>query len=252
VTARPLLELSAVSKRFGGLKALDAVTFEVCQGDLLGLIGPNGAGKTTLFNVVTGVYRPDGGGIRFDGRDIGRLAGHQVCRLGIARTFQTVRPFLDMTVRDNVVVGAHFGNRGAAGPPAERDRLVDTMIDFVGLSPKAQVHPRSLTLVERKMVELARVLATRPRLVLLDEVLAGLNPTEMGRATGLIRRLRDEMGITVLWIEHVMRALMSTCERVVVLNYGRVLAQGGPAEVVANPEVVKAYLGEKGGGGGRG
>jgi branched-chain amino acid transport system ATP-binding protein len=240
-----LLEIAGVEKRFGGLAALAGVTFTVAPGEILGLIGPNGAGKTTLFNVVTGVLRPDAGAVRFDGRDISRAPGHEICRLGIGRTFQTVRPFLDMTVRENVAVGAFFGNRGAGLSREQRDRLAAEMLDVVGLGAKADVPARALTLVDRKMVELARVLATRPRVVLLDEVLAGLHPTEMLHATRFIARMRDEMGITVIWIEHVMRALMSTCERVVVLNYGQVLAAGRPAEVVENPDVVRAYLGEK-------
>ncbi len=240
-----VLEITGVEKRFGGLAALAGVTFGVARGEILGLIGPNGAGKTTLFNVITGVLRADAGTVRFDGRDISRRPGHEICRLGIGRTFQTVRPFLDMTVRENIAVGAFFGNRGAGVTREERDRLAAEMLAFVGLTAKADAPTRALTLVERKMVELARVLATRPRVVLLDEVLAGLHPTEMLHATRFIGRMRDEMGITVIWIEHVMRALMSTCERVVVLNYGQVLAAGRPAEVVENPDVIRAYLGEK-------
>ncbi len=239
----PLLDVQDVRKHFGGLHALDGVSFGVMGGELVGLIGPNGAGKTTLFNVLTGVYRPDAGQVRFGGHDIARLPGHRICRAGIGRTFQAVRPFLDMSVRDNVLVGAHFG--AGADDPREERQAADEILAFLGLRPKAATHPRALTLVDRKMVELARALATRPRLLLLDEILSGLNPTEMVQATRLIRRLRDERGITIVWIEHVMRALMSTCERVIVLNFGQVLAEGTPAAVAANAEVVKAYLGEK-------
>jgi branched-chain amino acid transport system ATP-binding protein len=243
MTESPLLEVRSVEKRFGGLRALAGVSFAVRPGEIAGLIGPNGAGKTTLFNVVTGVYRPDAGQVWFGGQEVSRLSGHRICRLGIGRTFQAVRPFLDMSVRQNVLVGAHFG-AADGGRRGLRERA-EELLEFVGLRRKAGLPPRSLTLVERKMVELARALATRPRLLLLDEILSGLNPTEMAHATALIRKMRDEMGITILWIEHVMRALMSTCERVVVLNYGQVLAEGTPAAVVQNPEVVKAYLGEK-------
>lgn len=243
MTESPLLEVRSVEKRFGGLRALAGVSFAVRPGEIAGLIGPNGAGKTTLFNVVTGVYRPDAGQVWFGGQEVSRLSGHRICRLGIGRTFQAVRPFLDMSVRQNVLVGAHFGAVDG-GRRGLRERA-EELLEFVGLRRKAGLPPRSLTLVERKMVELARALATRPRLLLLDEILSGLNPTEMAYATVLIRKMRDEMGITILWIEHVMRALMSTCERVVVLNHGQVLAEGTPSAVAQNPEVVKAYLGEK-------
>jgi branched-chain amino acid transport system ATP-binding protein len=243
VTPPTVLEIRDVHKRFGGLRALDGVTFDVRRGELLGLIGPNGAGKTTLFNVATGIYAPDRGDVRFEGHPIAGRQPHQICRLGIGRTFQAVRPFLDMTVRDNVVVGAHFGH--GAGERRDEARRADQILGLLDLQAKAHLHPRHLTLVDRKMVELARALATQPRLLLLDEILSGLHPTEMLHATALIRRLRDEMRVTIIWIEHVMRALMATCERVVVLNFGQVLADGAPAAVAADPEVVRAYLGEK-------
>jgi branched-chain amino acid transport system ATP-binding protein len=243
VSPPAILEIQDVHKRFGGLRALDGVTFDVRRGELLGLIGPNGAGKTTLFNVATGVHRADRGHVRFEGHEIGGQEPHRICRLGVGRTFQAVRPFLDMTVRQNVLVGAHFGH--GAGTRPDEQRLADEILDLLDLRSKADVHPRQLTLVDRKIVELARTLATRPTLLLLDEILSGLNPTEMVRATTLIRRMRDEMGVTIVWIEHVMRALMTTCERVVVLNFGRVLAHGAPAAVAADPEVIRAYLGEK-------
>jgi branched-chain amino acid transport system ATP-binding protein len=243
VTAPGVLEIHDVHKHFGGLRALDGVSFDVRRGELLGLIGPNGAGKTTLFNVATGIYAPDRGRVRFEGHEIAGRQPHQICRLGIGRTFQAVRPFLDMTVRQNVVVGAHFGH--GAGERRDEARRADQILELLDLQAKAEIHPRHLTLVDRKMVELARALATRPRLLLLDEILSGLHPTEMLHATTLIRRMRDEMGVTIIWIEHVMRALMATCERVVVLDFGRVLADGAPAAVAANPEVVRAYLGEK-------
>jgi branched-chain amino acid transport system ATP-binding protein len=242
MTAASFFRVTEIRKQFGGLKVLQRVSFELTRGQIVGLVGPNGAGKTTLFNVVTGVQQADGGSVLFDDVDIRRLPGHRICRLGIARTFQAVRPFLDMTVRQNVLVGARFGGRGSR---KEAAAAVEEAIGLVGLTAKADLRAGSLTLVDRKMVELARALATRPTLLLLDEILSGLNPTEMNGATALIRRLRDDRQITILWVEHVMRAVMATCERVIVLHQGTVLADGAPAAITADPAVITAYLGEK-------
>lgn len=238
-----LLDIRGVERRFGGLRALAGVDLAVRPGEIVGLIGPNGAGKTTLFQVVMGLLRPDRGTIRLGGKEITGLPPHAICRLGLARTFQSVRPFLDLDVRANIMVGAHFGNPGSRQETKDR---VDNALEIVGLLPKAMMQPRHLTLVDRKMVELARALATRPRLLLLDELLSGLNPTEMNAATRLILRLRDDHQITIIWVEHVMRAIMSTCARVVMMHFGKVLVDGTPSEVVADPAVIQAYLGTKG------
>ena len=240
----PLLTVTGIEKHFGGLHALDGIDLTVKEGEIVGLIGPNGAGKTTLFHVIAGSLRADRGTVRFAGEDISGRPGHAICRLGLARTYQTVRPFLDLSVQDNVVVGAHFGSPGLS-PREERER-VDRALALVGLTGKAALHPRQLTLVDRKLVELARALATNPRLLLLDEIISGLNPTEMLAATNLIKQLRGVHGITIVWVEHVMRAVMNTCPRVVMLNLGKVLIDGSPQDVVRNPEVIRAYLGEKG------
>ena len=240
----PLLEITGLEKRFGGLRALAGVDLKVWEGEIVGLIGPNGAGKTTLFHTIMGTARADRGAIRFAGAAIDGLPSHAICRLGLARTYQTVRPFLDLNVVENVVIGAFFGQPGLSSA-ARRDR-VERTLEIVGLAGKANLHPRQLNLVERKMVELARALATGPKLLLLDEPLSGLNPTEMAAATELIRKLRDEHAITIIWVEHVMRAVMSTCPRVVVLHFGQVLIDGTPAQVVSDPGVIRAYLGDKG------
>jgi ABC-type branched-subunit amino acid transport system ATPase component len=244
MSTAPLLEIEGLEKRFGGLRALAGVDLVVRTGEIVGLIGPNGAGKTTLFHAIMGTIRADGGAIRFGGAAIDHLPSYAICRLGLARTYQTVRPFLDLDVLENVVVGAFFGKTGLSA--SERQDRVNRALAIVGLSAKAHLRPRQLNLVERKMVELARALATDPKLLLLDELLSGLNPTEMAAATGLIRRLRDEHGITIIWVEHVMRAVMATCPRVVALHFGRILIDGTPAEVASDPEVVRAYLGAKG------
>jgi ABC-type branched-subunit amino acid transport system ATPase component len=244
MSATPLLEITGLEKCFGGLRALSGVNLTVGDGEIVGLIGPNGAGKTTLFHAIMGTVRADRGSICFDGTAITNRPSHAICRLGLARTYQTVRPFLDLDVVENVVIGAYFGQPSLSSG-ARRDQ-VERALAIVGLAGKAGLQPRQLNLVERKMVELARALATGPKLLLLDEPLSGLNPTEMAAATGLIRKLRDELGITIIWVEHVMRAVMSTCPRIVALHFGQILVDGTPEQVVSNPEVIRAYLGDKG------
>jgi len=235
-----LLEVRGVSKRFGGLLAVADVSFTLHEGEILGLIGPNGAGKTTLFNVVNGVYKSDGGTITFQGKDITGRSPDQVVHLGLARTHQIVRPLSGMTVIENVIVGACFGREYQSMREARATAL--EVLERVGLASRADTSARSLTLAAKKRLEVARALAARPKLLLLDEVLAGLNPTEIDLMITLVRSIRDS-GISVFMIEHVMQAIMNLSDRIVVLNLGRKIAEAPPAEVVQNADVVEAYLG---------
>ncbi len=236
----PILELNAVCKNFGGLRALSGVSFDLALGEILGIIGPNGAGKTTLFNTLTGFYKPDSGEIRLEGKTLVDLKPHQICQRGMVRTFQLVKPFLQLTVVDNVVVAALNREKSVKEATEKAVRI----IEFVGLGEKAQTMATGLTLPHRKRLELARALATQPKLLLLDEVMAGLTPTETDELISLLRKVNAE-GITILLIEHVMRGVMALSNRVVVLNYGEKIAEGAPEEVVRNRQVVEAYLGEE-------
>lgn len=239
-----MLEGIGITKYFGGLAALKGVDFSLREKEILGLIGPNGAGKSTLFNIINGFIRPTSGIVRFEGIELNRLKPHQICMLGIGRTFQTVKPFLDCTALENVMMGAVFG-KGGNVDMSEAKELALQCLDFVGLAAKRDVLARNLNIVERKFVEIARALATRPRIVLLDEPLAGLNPMEIMDACKLVRRIRDEFNVTVFWVEHVMRAMMETAERVIVLHYGEKIAEGKPSEISRDKRVVEAYLGEE-------
>ena len=234
-----ILEVRGVSKRFGGLVAVSDVSFSIDEGEILGLIGPNGAGKTTLFNVVNGVYKASQGTITFAGKDITHCSPDQVVHFGLARTHQIVKPLNELTVLDNVTVGACFGREyldmGAAR------KVASEVLQRVGLE-RTDMMARSLTIAGKKRLEIARALAAKPKLLLLDEVLAGLNPTEVAAMIELVRKIRDS-GISVLMIEHLMQAIMSLSDRIVVLNLGRKLAEGKPDEVVHNSDVVEAYLG---------
>jgi branched-chain amino acid transport system ATP-binding protein len=236
-----LLEVKGLSKSFAGLRAAQDVTFSVGEGEIVALIGPNGAGKTTCFNVIAGVYPPDAGFVTLDGRRLDGLRSDQICRAGIGRTFQLVKPFAGLSVLDNVVVGA-LNARASVG---EARKLAEEVLDLLGLAAKRAQPAGSLTLPERKRLEVARALATGPRLLLLDEVMAGLRPTEIDLMVQVLRGLNAERGITILLIEHVMRAVMALAQRVVVMHHGEIIAQGTPAEVTRNPAVIESYLGEE-------
>jgi branched-chain amino acid transport system ATP-binding protein len=235
------LEARGISKSFRGLKAVTGASFEVAPGAIQGLIGPNGAGKTTIFNMVAGVYAPDEGEILFDGRAIHGLRPDQVCAAGIGRTFQIVKPFAGLSVLDNVVVGALLREKQV---PAAKKHAAQ-ILERLGLAAKRDLPASSLTLPDRKRLEVARALATRPRLLLLDEVMAGLRPTECDQMVAVFRELNRAEGLTILLIEHVMRAVMALAQRIVVLNYGQIIARGAPEEVVRNPAVLECYLGEE-------
>jgi branched-chain amino acid transport system ATP-binding protein len=235
-----ILEVRGVSKRFGGLVAVSDVSFSITEGEILGLIGPNGAGKTTLFNVVNGVYKADQGTIVFAGEDITGRSPDKVVHRGLARTHQVVKPLNELSLLDNVTVGACFGREYLDLKAARA--VASEVLQQVGLGDRANMLARSLTIAGKKRLEVARALAAKPKLLLLDEVLAGLNPTELAQMIELVRKIRDS-GISVFMIEHVMQAIMSLSDRIVVLNLGRKLAEGRPDEVVHNPDVIEAYLG---------
>jgi len=238
------LELRQVTKRFGGVAALDGVSFSVPPGQIFGIIGPNGAGKTTLLNCISGVYRLDGGDMLWQGASIAGRAPHRVAALGIGRTFQVVKPFASMTVRENAAVGALFGSAEAHLPPRQAFERADEVLELVGLAGKAALPVTALTIPDRKRLEVARAVATRPRLLLLDEVMAGLNPVEVDEALEMVRAVHAT-GVTIVLIEHVMRVIVGVCDRALVLHYGRVLAEGEPRTVLKDRRVIEAYLGER-------
>ncbi len=242
--AAALLDLRGVTKRFGGVAALNGVSAAVTKGEILGIIGPNGAGKTTLLNCVSGVYEPDAGDISWQGQSIKGLAPHRVARLGIGRTFQIVKPFGSMTVRENAAVGALFGSREARRGLKEAFKDADRVLDVVGLRAKADLLVTSLTIPDRKRLEVARAVATQPKLLLLDEVMAGLNSVEVDEALEMVRAVHAT-GVTVVLIEHVMRVIVGICTRAVVLDFGQVLVEGEPEVVLRDERVVQAYLGER-------
>jgi branched-chain amino acid transport system ATP-binding protein len=236
-----LLEGNGLCKSFGGLKAINQLDFYLEREEILGLIGPNGSGKTTLFNLVAGAFKPDSGKIWFEGKDITRAGCASTCQMGIGRTFQITRPFPRLTVLDNVKLGRAYG-----GQPAktlkQAQAEAEEILEFIGLSTKRSIMAGSIGLMDRKRLELGKALATRPKVLLLDEIMGGLNPTEMGGAMNLIREIRDS-GISLVVVEHVMKAILGLSERVIVLNAGRKIAEGPPEEVVSDEQVIQAYLG---------
>ena len=236
----PVLVVTNVSKAFKGVQALDGVEVEVRRGEILGLVGPNGSGKSTLINVVSGHYPADSGSILFEGRELCGVAPHRIARAGIARTYQIPRPFAHLTVLENVALPPMFGRVTLERPAAERE--AKRWLEFTGLAAKAPLRPDALNLHQRKFLELARALASRPTLLFLDEVLSGLAPVEMDEAIRLIRAIREQ-GATVVFVEHVMRAVMQLADRMVVLTHGKNIAQGLPQDVMRNREVIEAYLG---------
>ena len=240
----PLLEAKNLSRDFGGLRALAEVSFGIMPEEIVGVIGPNGAGKTTLFALLSGFLAPSHGEIRFMQTPISGMRPDKLCHLGIARTFQVVRPFLEMTVFENVKAAAVFGKPSRPNT-AEINREVEEILESTGLSPLAHHISHSLNLPERKRLEVARTLATHPKLLLLDEVLAGLNPREVEEAIPFIRSLNTERKISILMVEHNLRAIMGICRRILVLNFGQLIFDGTPESAVENPEVIRAYLGEK-------
>jgi branched-chain amino acid transport system ATP-binding protein len=237
-----ILEGKGVTKYFGGLAAISNVDFHVDQGEIIGLIGPNGAGKTTLFNLISAALTLNSGEIRFKGEKISGLKAYQICRTGVARTFQSVKVFGNIPVLGNVLLGSLFGtSSGMSSTDATREAMES--LEFVGLSAMRATPAKDLTLVNQKRLEVARALATKPELLLLDELIAGLNPTETAQAMELVTRIR-ERGITIFMIEHVMKAIMSICGRIIVLHHGEKIAEGTPKEITTNKKVVEVYLGE--------
>jgi branched-chain amino acid transport system ATP-binding protein len=236
-----VLECADITKHFGALVALERVSFSLGEGEILGMIGPNGAGKTTLFNCIIGVHRPSSGGVLFYGKDVTGLRPHKICRLGLAKTSQIMEPFRAMTVFENVMVGALHGGQMSM---SEARRTTQEVIDFLGLADQQHKASSSISVPARRRLELARALATKAKVLLLDENMAGLNPYEIDEALELLRQIRQS-GKSLIVVEHIMRAVMGISDRIIVLNYGAKIAEGSPAEVVGNEQVIEAYFGRK-------
>lgn len=241
MSAAPLLLVEGISKNFRGLRAVDGVSFSVDTGEMVALIGPNGAGKTTVFNMIAGVFEPDGGRIELDGASLVGLRPDQVCRAGVGRTFQLVKPFGNISVEENVLIGALRWTHDIA----QARRRAREVLELLGLADKRRQMARGLTLPDRKCLEVARALATGPKLLLLDEVMAGLRPAETDRMVDVFRNLNRDTGLTIVLIEHVMRAVMALSQRVVVINSGKPVCEGAPDEVVRDPRVLECYLGQE-------
>jgi branched-chain amino acid transport system ATP-binding protein len=238
----PILQVEKLIKSFGGLMALCEVNFEIFEGEIFGVIGPNGSGKTTLFNVITGFLKANSGKITFMGREITDLPPHQICRQGIARIFQIVKPFPQLTTFRNVMVGRTYGKNPASNMRKATEEVVE-ILNFVGLRNKMEIPASQLTMADRKRLELARALAAHPQVLLLDELMAGLNSAETETAMDLVKKIRNS-GITVIMVEHIMKAVLGVCDRIIVLNAGEKIAEGPPKEVVKNQLVIEAYLGK--------
>jgi len=237
-----VLEVGGLTKRFGGFLAVNGVSFSVRQGEILGLIGPNGSGKTTTFNLIAGTLPPTAGSVRFEGNEIGGLAAHQICRRGVARTFQIPRPFRKLSLRDNVALSAYFAKAGGISR-SEAEKRALTALDLVGLPDNPQATPHGLGAAALKKLELARALATEPRLLLADESLGGLDATEMERAAEMLETIRTKLGITIVWVEHIMGVLMRVVDRVIVLDHGEKIFEGAPEAATREQRVIEVYLG---------
>ncbi len=242
-----MLEVRNLVKNFGGIHAVKNVSFSFEKGEFLGLIGPNGSGKTTIFNLISGVYKPTSGNIMFNGKNISGLSPDEICHRGIARTFQIPKPILDLSVLDNVMLGILFGKKGGSFHRKAKEEAKEeavNLLNFIGLKVDEDTMPVKLTAAELRKLEIARTLGTKPELLLADEVLSGLNHEELSVAGECLRKIHDEMGITIIWVEHIMGVLMGLVDRVIVLNYGELIADGSPEEVSNASTVVEAYLGE--------
>ncbi|HUN45805.1 MAG TPA: ABC transporter ATP-binding protein [Stellaceae bacterium] len=238
-----MLAVSGLTKRFGGFLAVSQVSFEVAEGEILGLIGPNGSGKSTTFNLISGTFPPSAGSIRFAGAEIGGLAAHRVCRMGLARTFQIPRPFRKLSILENVALAAYYGGKGALGR-AEAERRAAEALALVGLPGDAATTTQGLGAAALKKLELARALATGPKLLLADESLGGLDHAEMERAARMLQSIREKLGITIIWVEHIMGVLMPIVDRVIVLDHGEKIFEGPPAAAAKDARVIEVYLGK--------
>jgi len=240
-----MLQVASLSKKFGAVTATDAVGFSVQRGEIVGLIGPNGAGKTTLANLITGALPKTAGRVTFNGTDISGMKPYQIARLGLTRTFQVVQPLVGMSVEENVLVGALYGRAGRAVDFTSAKSVADSVLAMVGLDEKRHKPVSDITLPDLKRMEFARVLAMEPELVILDEVMAGLNPAEVDQAMAMVRQVRDKQGLSIIFIEHIMRAVMDISDRIIVLHHGKKIVEGSPRDVAKDRAVIEAYLGKR-------